>query len=239
MNDTWTFQIASNVPRAAEIWPRKKLDELNSRPFFDHPEESVITDLVRELDAGDVFYDVGAFVGFYSKWVSELVGAEVISFEPSPDSYHTLRNRSEEFSGPITVLPIALGAETGTATLSSPPPDAEGVPALSECTTDGFDVNVLDGDRLIGTYGFPEPTVMKIDVEGAELGVLTGFSDVLEDGGCNLIYVEVHRPDTDLQSTIANFDATPGQLHEYLNKKGYSLAQIGEFGDHYHLKAYR
>jgi hypothetical protein len=45
----------------------------------------------------------------------------------------------------------------------------------------------------VETPDVPVPTVVKIDVEGAEVAVLDGLSGTLADGATRLVYCEIHR----------------------------------------------
>lgn len=229
----------ARLPDPAETAVRRGLAAVGGRPFADRAEEPVLAGLVDALDGDDVFYDVGAYRGFYARWVAALAGAEAVAFEPSPGSYREARAACAAVSPPTTVLPFALGATDGTAALSAPAPGAEGCPALSDLPDGGTEVRVFAGDRLVEEYDVPAPTAMKVDVEGAELAVLRGFADHLATGRVDPLYVEVHPPGTDLTSTMADFDAASADLRAFLGDRGYALERVTDFGDHYHLKATR
>lgn len=233
------LETTARLPAPAETLLRRGLAAVGGRPFADRAEEPVLSGLVRALDGDDVFYDVGAYAGFYGRWVGALAGAEVVAFEPSPAYYPRARRACAKAPTPTTVLPFALGATGGTAALSAPAPAAEGCPALSNSRSEGTKVGVFAGDSLVDEYNFPAPTAMKVDVEGAELEVLRGFADRLASGSVDPLFVEVHPPGTDLASTMADFDATPGRLRAFLADLGYAVERVTDFGDHYHLAATR
>jgi FkbM family methyltransferase len=56
----------------------------------------------------------------------------------------------------------------------------------------GFDVPVVRGDDWAASNPQLKPTVVKLDVEGAELDVLTGLSGVLKTAACRAVVAEVH-----------------------------------------------
>ena len=82
----------------------------------------MIHELVRELKAGDVFFDLGAYVGPYTLLASRLVGegGRVVAFEPDPATRDLLdRNLAANGASNVTVVPSAVGRAAG-ACRSSP-----------------------------------------------------------------------------------------------------------------------
>src|ERR1044072_4299948 len=68
------------------------------------------------LGPGDIGFDVGAHVGSRVRAWRRL-GAHVVAIEPQPDFVRILRlffGRDRE----VTILPVAVGAEPGTARLA-------------------------------------------------------------------------------------------------------------------------
>src|SRR5574341_673203 len=67
---------------------------------------------VREIKKGDVVYDIGAHVGFYTLLASELVGpsGQVIAFEPLPRNLGYLhRHLALNSCKNVTVIEAAVG----------------------------------------------------------------------------------------------------------------------------------
>lgn len=135
--------------------------------------------LQRELKAGDVMYDVGANVGFYSLLASVLVGesGHVYAFEPAPGNLAALKkhlkmNRVRN----CTVIEAAVSATDGNAAFD--PSEDRSTGHLAE--TGGVRVRTLTLDRLIHDGAVRPPTLMKIDIEGAEPDCLRGASDIIQ-----------------------------------------------------------
>ncbi len=141
--------------------------------------------LARHLRPGDVFFDVGANVGFFTILAARLVGptGRVVALEAVPrNARRVVANARRNGLGNVTVLALAAGAGTGTATLNlarhpggavlasaGVPPDASGT----------ITVPVRSIDDLAASEDLPPPTVCKIDVEGAEEAVLDGMVHTL------------------------------------------------------------
>jgi FkbM family methyltransferase len=164
----------------------------------------------RLIRPGDVFYDVGANIGYYLRWVSgHLPIRHAVAFEPMTANIKLLRanvalGRSH---GRVTVLPVALsdadGDEAlqiddmadGSAVLDSVSGgraargrSALGLPPKAER------VAVRRLDAIIAERSLPLPDVMKIDTEGAEGAVLRGAATTLANSSPRLI-IATHGPE--------------------------------------------
>src|SRR5262249_33960355 len=73
------------------------------------------------VEPGDVVFDVGANIGFFSTLLSQLVGpsGRVLAFEPEPENLALLRaNLAANGGHNVTVVPCAAGAGAGLAGFS-------------------------------------------------------------------------------------------------------------------------
>jgi FkbM family methyltransferase len=170
--------------------------------------------LARELRPGDCFWDVGANAGFFSVLAAKLVGhtGHVRAFEPLPANVESIRRQFE--LNPLCdceVVPAAVSDQVGTATLvltdntSTPHLGSAGKAARDRGS--GLTVDTVTLDSVPG----PRPTLVKVDVEGAELAVLEGAADVLDAGAKWLI--ELHD------------DPVRDQVHALLEDAGYSMSR--------------
>jgi FkbM family methyltransferase len=134
--------------------------------------------LAQHLQPGDVMFDIGANVGFFTLFASRLVGAAgcVVSFEPLPASVawlhrHVAENRTEN----VRVVEAAVSDGSGERRFAPAPSNAmgrlaaEGTLHVSVVTLDDFTVD-----------GLRAPDLLKIDVEGEEVAVLRGATRLLE-----------------------------------------------------------
>jgi FkbM family methyltransferase len=133
----------------------------------------------RSIQAGDVVFDIGAHVGFYTLLASHLAGPQgkVFAFEPLPRNIRYLKEhlRMNHVEN-VTLFEAALSDRTGAAYFSASGDSSMG--SLSNCG--GLAVTTLTLDSLWQNQGLPLPQVVKIDVEGAELAVLHGGQALIQ-----------------------------------------------------------
>jgi FkbM family methyltransferase len=151
-------------------------------------ETEVVRELTRALRPGDVFFDVGAFVGAFTLLGSRLVGpaGTVVAFEPDPNARETLeRNLAANGVNNVIVAPYAVGDHVGTVRLS-----ASGDSVGHVTPTGGIEVEQVTFDSFCADRGMT-PTVMKVDVEGSEAAALSGSETVRR---LREYVVEIHEP---------------------------------------------
>jgi FkbM family methyltransferase len=201
-----------------------------------HGERPVIADLLRTLGEDDVLYDIGANVGTYTCFAGQrLESGRVVAFEPHPSNVRRLRDNADRNGVEADVRSVALSNTQGTDHLDLSGDNGAAGGGTHSLTTDGnqgtIEVEVIEGDRLVDDGEVPPPSVLKIDVEGAEQLVLEGLSDTLENGGCHTIYCEVH------PARISEFGGSVEALRGLLESSGYSLQRIADRSPEYFLKA--
>jgi FkbM family methyltransferase len=184
---------------------------------------------------GDVVYDVGANIGFFSTLFSRWVGVDgrVFAVEPEPENLALLRqNLASNDCGNVTVCDCAVGAESGVALFSMD--EATGATGhLGRTATAGevavgtgkirvIETNVETIDRLVERQA-AAPRVVKMDIEGGELDALEGASRTLSD----------HRPVIVAELTGDKGPAAVG----FLASKGYRMWDLEAgrpLGDDHH-----
>jgi FkbM family methyltransferase len=137
--------------------------------------------LERHLKPGDIFYDIGANVGFFTVLGAKLVApaGRVCAFEPLPGNVVALRhNIALNALERVSVVEAAVGREMGTASLilAEEPTWAKLAAAGTPPAGRALPVRLVSVDALIASGSVPPPTLVKIDVEGAELDVITGMT---------------------------------------------------------------
>jgi FkbM family methyltransferase len=161
---------------------------------------------------GDIFYDIGAHVGYYTLLGSKLVGpiGKVIAFEPNPRNIRYLNNhlRLNDITN-VEVYEAAVSGFVGTALFEEGPSSSEG--RLSD--HDGFLVKTINLDEFLSANPSLVPKVIKIDVEGAEREVLSGGYNLLRRYH-PILFIATHS--TDIQEDCLSF----------VDDIGYKIQQI-------------
>lgn len=128
--------------------------------------------LSRLVAPGNVVFDVGANVGFFSLLAARLSGpnGRVVAFEPLPRNGDLLeRHLACNGVSTVRLMRVAVGERSGKASFA-----AAGEPSMGSLANDGEPVDLVAIDDLVAAREVPVPAVVKIDVEGAELRVLQG-----------------------------------------------------------------
>lgn len=189
--------------------------------FIDGRYEPMKTEaLLAQLREGDVVVDVGAHTGYYTVIASKLVGTtgKVFAFEPRPVNASLLRNHLKVNGiDNVTVFEKAVSSSTGEALFDVSRGTGRG--RLSD--TGELPVETRSLDELLDQSHIDEPTFLKIDVEGGEVGVLAGAKRLIDEGRPRIL-VATHSDET--HQSVTRF------LDE--NRYDYSILDPGgESGD--------
>jgi FkbM family methyltransferase len=168
------------------------------------------------VQRGDTVWDIGANMGLFSFAAAVAAGPEgrVLAVEPDTDLVRLLRHSAavNRDHAPVEVLPAAVCDELSVARFH--------IARRNRATShlDGFGTAMAGGVRateLVPTVTldwlavrFPAPDVIKIDVEEAEMTVLTGGSRVLDRSPAIIC-------------EVAASNAAP--VWELLNARGYTV----------------
>ena len=153
---------------------------------FDHA-------LFMTLGAGDVVWDVGANVGYYTKRFVEAVGPTgyVVAFEPLPATAQELRAGMQGIPN-YSLQMLALGAEDGETIMQGGDDPLRATSRINTNAEDGIPIKLMKGDTVLDRVDVPSPTVLKIDTEGYELEVLQGMPHLLSMPQVRAVFIEVH-----------------------------------------------
>jgi FkbM family methyltransferase len=149
--------------------------------------------LFKSVRGGDIVWDVGANVGYYTTRIADAVGpnGQVVAFEPSPRNLTRLRQACDGRSN-ISIIPLGLSNSSGQVSFNEGKDDLGATSAIVLGKAGDLTVDVAAGDELIRTGAAPTPTMLKIDVEGHEYTVLKGMRTSLSLPILHTILVEVH-----------------------------------------------
>jgi FkbM family methyltransferase len=189
----------------------------------------MVSAIKANLPRGGIFWDVGANIGLFSLFASKIVGpsGHVVSFAPSPQVLSLLRQNTNGQN--IKVLPYGIGnadtlksfAAQGTSWASS---FVEAVTAINrqflpDQAIEQVTVTMCKLDTLLDSVPSPNPTLVKIDIEGFELEALKGADRLLSSGRPKLL-IEIHPPQ------LAMSGGSEDEIFELLHDHHYSWLVI-------------
>jgi len=163
-------------------------------------------DWLRCGNVGDVFYDVGASNGVFALYAAAVRDMRVVAFEAEAQNYALLEtnlylNRAETGVRPRAFC-IAAGQTLGasemycmrnapgfhTKILGRPVRVGETAEFMPDHVQS---VLTLPLDEAIRLFGLPVPSMLKIDVDGAEAEVIAGAHNLLSRPELRSILIEL------------------------------------------------
>ncbi len=142
--------------------------------------------LVRFATPGSTAVDVGANIGLLAIPLAGAVGKSglVLAFEPHPENFARLeRNMLTSHTTNMVAYQTALGSRTGSIALNLGSDSAyhsTAEVATHRRTGNRINVRVTTLDKVWRERGLPPVSIVKIDVEGAEVDVLEGSQELIE-----------------------------------------------------------
>jgi FkbM family methyltransferase len=201
--------VALNLPLTRNL----KYDILTKKVFL------------RELRNSSNCVDVGAHKGEILDLILSLAPkGQHTAFEPIPQMFKKLQ---ATYQNSVKVYPYALSNRTGithfNVVLDSPAysglQQREYKTAHPQIET--IEVEVHQLDEVLSTRNFPIDLI-KIDVEGGELDVLKGATQILSTDRPTLIF-EFGKGASEFYGTM------PHHMHDLLTHHGYQIWTIGDF----------
>lgn len=199
----------------------------HSVEFFRREEGTLVRDMLSEARPDDVLWDVGANIGFHSSLVGQHVD-RTVAFEPVPATVDELVENLERNDVDAVVRGHALSDVDGELTLTH-------ADSLRIAEDEAVHCRVERGETTIDD-GVPAPTLLKIDVEGAEGNVLSGMGEALED--CRAAYLEVHR-DVGRGPSVDDYGYTVEGVYDLLRDRGFDVDVLTDRDAEIHVKATR
>jgi len=150
------------------------------------------------LSTGDVFFDVGAHVGYYTLVAASCVGrtGTVYSFEPFPENFARLQlNLALNSYTHVVAKDLAVSNRSGTS-LFAPPTrrDERGWGSLTSNTEgEGVRISTIRLDDFVAAEGIKHITAIKVDIEGAEGLAIDGMTKTLVDLRPRYMLIELNR----------------------------------------------
>ncbi len=176
---------------------------------YDFEKQVVLREIVRP---GDVVYDIGAHVGYFSIIFGKLVGATgaVYAFEPVEENYNfILQHIAINKLTNVWATNAGIAASSGTACFAT----LNHTATYHRTDSGPVRVSVYNLEEYVRDNRLPAPDLIKMDIEGEEMYVIPSILD----------FVVRHRTKL-LISTHDNGSA--GVLGKLLSANGYSVRPL-------------
>lgn len=181
---------------------------LTGNIYFGFSEKEMIF-FLKTISNKDVFFDIGANRGAYTILASKVIGCRTYSFEPSLNTFEDLQKNLTINNINSLVKPFNMGVSSDNKSLFfSTDLDTRNSIVNEEYKGEKQKMMFEKLDRLVAKY--EAPSIVKIDVEGFELDVLTGGEALIKSGLVKYFIIE----DTE-------FDLN-GNVKSIMKKNGYN-----------------
>jgi FkbM family methyltransferase len=186
-------------------------------------EAGPVAPLRRFVEPGTWAVDAGANIGMFtlrfSQWVTGA--GRVIAIEPEAENFRSLQRRIAASHTGTRVMAIqAVAAEAAGVLRLVVNPDHPGDHKLG---IDGVPIAAVTIDAILAEHGNPRVSLMKIDVQGAEMRVLRGASHMLER--CHpALFIEVD------DAALRGQGSSAKELVNFLALRGYQAHRLRRFG---------
>jgi FkbM family methyltransferase len=225
-----------------ELWPATEVELANGVKIsarskkesrrFTRPLEAGVLEWLGSLREGDVFYDVGANCGTLTLAAAAMHGdaVKIVAIEPGYANFESLarnlsHNRMLDY---VTPLQVALLDRTRLEPLNYYRSTAAGTSVHAVGRPVDYKDNEFEPaetqmvpafalDELIELLGLPQPSHVKVDVDGAERTLLRGAARTLERGAIRELLIEI----VDHDGSGTRLTETRALLQRY----GYELVQ--------------
>jgi FkbM family methyltransferase len=208
------------------------------------------TETLAHLDTlvqpGMTMLDIGAHVGYYSCRYAKQLGTNgrIFAFEPHPRTFATLQHNMRKLPQ-VTAVQMALAEQEGTAELhdylmmsasgslhydesmvalqKSQTHDSDIAPRIDQpFAAQTFTVQTTAVDDFLAAQGITQVDLVKMDIEGAEIGALRGMCRTIANSP-NLVLVMEYNP-----QALKAFGHNPIAALEEVQKFGFSQMQAIE-----------
>lgn len=171
--------------------------------LFDYEDSMFIIDHLKE---DDLFIDVGANVGHFTLIAAGVCNANVIAFEPIPQTFNRLNKNIilNNLTDKVHVENIGIGDKNSYLNFTNNKGVMNSVTLSHETSSVQVQVKTLDD-----VLEFKNPSFLKIDVEGYELFVLKGADKVLSNPSLQYLIVEFN-------FSVSKFGNTNQEIFEKL-----------------------
>lgn len=190
--------------------------------YFEYHESKLIR---RLLQPGDNFLDIGANIGWHTLLAANRVGnsGKVYAVEPVSTTFARLKKNVElNALANTTLIQTGLSSRPQKLNIYAREPQNCGANSLFGKQGDEVveTISLITADEMITRYGINNIKLCKIDVEGAEVDVITGMTATLRARHIANIMIELN------PEALGRAGHTCVELIALLEENGYSLMDI-------------
>lgn len=181
------FQCVNSDDHILNIMRRRKT-------FYEIDVLERIRDRLNERESVGAALDIGAFIGTHSVYFSMFCGCQTVySFEANPESFPILEGNLQRNGLEKAVFQknLALGATPGRANILRGARNNIGTSSVDFVTNGTIEVSTVDDQVAANSVALGNVVLIKVDVEGAELEVLSGAKETVRS--CSpILCIEAH-----------------------------------------------
>lgn len=153
---------------------------------------------------GDIVFDVGAHLGFFSYYALQNGAKEIYAFEPNPYVFEILKENSRMWSDRIKPFQLALFSTeedleffivSELDTVSTLVKDREGSALGSVKYCKVIKVRTTTVDNFVRDNKIERVDFIKIDAEGSEKEILKGAEETIKNFKPRMVVAAYHFPD--------------------------------------------
>ena len=174
----------------------------------------------RLIKPGNNILDIGANIGFFTKYLSEKTGSSghVYSFEPDETNFQHLRNELEGILN-VTLIKKAVASDSGTLTLyTSTLLNVDHRTYVPENYSGKISVEKISIDEFVG--GRFSIDLIKLDIQGFEMEALKGMKHTLEKNKDVVVFAELW--EYGLQKAGSSAKA----VYNFLTELGFNIYEV-------------
>lgn len=194
-------------------------DGIRKSGYYEPDTVEIIKSIIKP---GKTFIDIGANIGQYTL-IAAGIGVPVQSFEPDPGIFEVLKaNIAANNLSNVACHRIALSSKKGTAEFHESNAENFGAGSLRHQSQSSGKTFSVQTDTLDSFAAHLDVGAIKIDVEGAELPVLSAAQMVLSKHPPLVIeFDDKHQ---------RSFGSSNEELVHFLHASGYTLKRITKDG---------
>jgi len=166
--------------------------------------EPELLDFIDQIPIGEIYFDIGASNGIFALYAASK-SIKVVCFEPEAANFSLLNHNTylnhHAFTNDVLNFNVALSDENGMGSINIEKFEPGGHLKILDSNVKRGNINFIPDfkqavlkyrlDDFLVLTKVPSPNYLKIDVDGAELQVLSGMTNTLKIQSLKKIIIEL------------------------------------------------